>query len=53
YGVLRFFLEFFRGVTPPIFLGLTWNQVVSLIMVISSFALAVLIYTKLEDEKAN
>ncbi len=37
YGVLRFFLEFYRGVTPPIpGLGLTWNQVVSLLMIVLS-----------------
>ncbi len=31
YGSLRFALEFYRGVTPPIEgLGLTWNQVVAL-----------------------
>ncbi|SHK49147.1 prolipoprotein diacylglyceryl transferase [Thermocrinis minervae] len=40
YGLLRFFLEFYRGVTPPIeAIGLTWNQVVSILMVISSFLL--------------
>jgi len=37
YGVLRFFLEFYRGVTPPIeAIGLTWNQVVSLGMIVLS-----------------
>lgn len=40
YGVLRFFLEFYRGVTPPISgLGLTWNQLVSILMVVVSFIL--------------
>jgi phosphatidylglycerol:prolipoprotein diacylglycerol transferase len=40
YGALRFFLEFYRGITPPIEpIGLTWNQIVSLLMVLSSFAL--------------
>ncbi|RMH80134.1 MAG: prolipoprotein diacylglyceryl transferase [Acidobacteria bacterium] len=40
YGLLRFSLEFFRGVTPPIEgLGLTWNQLVSLGMVLVSLAL--------------
>jgi len=34
YGTERFFLEFLRGTTPPIpALGLTWNQVVSLLAV--------------------
>jgi phosphatidylglycerol:prolipoprotein diacylglycerol transferase len=40
YGAFRFFLEFYRGVSPPIEpIGLTWNQIVSLLMVLSSFAL--------------
>ncbi len=40
YGALRFFLEFYRSVTPPVEpIGLTWNQIVSLLMVLSSFAL--------------
>jgi len=40
YGAERFALEFYRGVTPPIEgLGLTWNQVVAILMVLSSFAL--------------
>ena len=40
YGSLRFTLEFYRGVTPPIEgIGLTWNQVVSLILILGSFAL--------------
>ncbi|MCX7760764.1 MAG: prolipoprotein diacylglyceryl transferase [Hydrogenothermaceae bacterium] len=35
YGLERFLLEFWRGVTPPIpGLGLTWNQIVTLGMVI-------------------
>ncbi len=34
YGAERFALEFYRGVTPPIEgLGLTWNQIASLLMV--------------------
>lgn len=34
YGTERFLLEFIRGVTPPIpGLGLTWNQIVCLIMI--------------------
>ncbi len=40
YGLLRFFLEFFRGVTPPIeSIGLTWNQLVSIGMIIISIFL--------------
>jgi phosphatidylglycerol:prolipoprotein diacylglycerol transferase len=35
YGALRFALEFYRGVTPPIGgLGITWNQVVALILIL-------------------
>ncbi len=40
YGAERFALEFYRGVTPPLpGIGLTWNQVVSVIMMISSLIL--------------
>ncbi len=40
YGAERFALEFYRGVTPPIpGLGLTWNQVVTLMMIVSAIAL--------------
>ena len=40
YGAERFFLEFYRGVTPPIpGLGLTWNQVVSLLLILGSISL--------------
>ncbi len=40
YGAERFVLEFYRGVTPPIpGLGLTWNQVVALLMIVISVAL--------------
>jgi len=40
YGGERFALEFYRGVTPPIpGLGLTWNQVVSLVMMGASLFL--------------
>ena len=40
YGSLRFTLEFYRGVTPPIAgIGLTWNQVVSLMLILGSVAL--------------
>ncbi len=35
YGLERFGLEFWRGVTPPLpVIGLTWNQIVSIGMVI-------------------
>lgn len=44
YGTQRFFLEFFRGVTPPIQpIGLTWNQVVSLILIFGSILLMFLL----------
>ena len=48
YGLFRFFLEFYRGVTPPIQpIGITWNQVVSILMMLSSLILmAVLIYER-------
>jgi len=40
YGTQRFLLEFLRGVTPPIGgIGLTWNQVVSIILILGSLAL--------------
>ncbi|WP_457639270.1 prolipoprotein diacylglyceryl transferase [Persephonella sp.] len=40
YGIERFLLEFWRGVTPPIpAVGITWNQVVSLGMILSGIAL--------------
>ena len=40
YGVERFALEFYRGVTPPIEgLGLTWNQIVSILLVAGSIVL--------------
>ncbi|WP_457626421.1 prolipoprotein diacylglyceryl transferase [Persephonella sp.] len=36
YGIERFLLEFWRGVTPPIpALGITWNQIVSIGMVVA------------------
>ncbi|WP_029522474.1 prolipoprotein diacylglyceryl transferase [Persephonella sp. KM09-Lau-8] len=34
YGFERFLLEFWRGVTPPLPIGLTWNQIVTLGMVV-------------------
>ncbi len=40
YGAERFALEFYRGVTPPIpGLGLTWNQVATLLMIIAAIVL--------------
>ncbi len=40
YGAERFVLEFYRGVTPTIQgVGLTWNQIVALLMVILSVLL--------------
>ncbi len=36
YGLERFLLEFMRGVTPPLpVIGITWNQVISLGMVVA------------------
>jgi phosphatidylglycerol:prolipoprotein diacylglycerol transferase len=36
YGLERFLLEFMRGVTPPLpIIGITWNQVISLGMVLA------------------
>ncbi len=52
YGLLRFFLEFYRGVTPPIEgLGLTWNQVVSVVMVVVSIALMLFLRMGARHEK--
>jgi phosphatidylglycerol:prolipoprotein diacylglycerol transferase len=54
YGIERFLLEFWRGVTPPIpGIGLTWNQIVSLGMVI--IGIGIFIYgfsTKRENHEA-
>ncbi len=47
YGMERFTLEFFRGVTPPIEqLGLTWNQVVSILLILTGISLMILLKTK-------
>ncbi len=44
YGALRFALEFYRGVTPPIEgIGLTWNQVVAVVLVFVGIALFVVL----------
>lgn len=42
YGILRFLLEFWRGVTPPIdFIGLTWNQIVAILLIVSGISINV------------
>lgn len=42
YGFLRFMLEFWRGVTPPLpYVGLTWNQIITLGMILIGTALFV------------
>jgi phosphatidylglycerol:prolipoprotein diacylglycerol transferase len=52
YGSLRFSLEFFRGVTPPIpGIGLTWNQLVALGMIIFSVVLALWLFKGKKHEK--
>ncbi|MEJ5339298.1 MAG: prolipoprotein diacylglyceryl transferase [Aquificaceae bacterium] len=52
YGILRFSLEFYRGVTPPIpGVGLTWNQVVALLMVFASVVLALWLLREKRHEK--
>ncbi len=50
YGSERFFLEFFRGVTPPIeSIGLTWNQLVSIIIILGSILLMFLLRKERES----
>ena len=40
YGLERFLLEFMRGVTPPLpVIGITWNQVVTLLMVFAGIGI--------------
>ncbi len=40
YGLERFLLEFWRGVTPPLpIINLTWNQIISLLMVSIGFVI--------------
>lgn len=52
YGLLRFFLEFFRGVTPPIAgIGLTWNQLVAISMMLFSLLLAMWLFWSQKHEK--
>ena len=51
YGIERFILEFFRNVTPPIeHIGLTWNQIVSLILI---FAGLVIFIWKIKNPKVE
>lgn len=52
YGSMRFFLEFFRGVTPPLEgVGLTWNQLVATSMVLLSAVLAFWLFRESRHEK--
>ncbi len=52
YGFLRFVLEFYRGVTPPIQgIGLTWNQLVALAMIVTSVVLALWLLREKAHEK--
>ncbi|MCS7196896.1 MAG: prolipoprotein diacylglyceryl transferase [Aquificaceae bacterium] len=52
YGLLRFSLELFRGVTPPIAgLGLTWNQLIALSLVFLSLILALWLLREKRHEK--
>jgi len=51
YGIERFLLEFWRGVTPPIpYIGITWNQVVSIGMVLFGIFLIFYFLKKGKDE---
>ena len=51
YGIQRFLLEFWRGVTPPIpVLGITWNQVVSIGMFLIGI---VLFFAGLKNKQAK
>ena len=44
YGAMRFALEFYRGVTPPIQgLGLTWNQLVAIALVAAGILLLIVL----------
>jgi phosphatidylglycerol:prolipoprotein diacylglycerol transferase len=53
YGILRFFLEFYRGVTPPIpEIGLTWNQLVSIGMIVISPLLMLALRTSKKVQSA-
>ena len=51
YGSLRFALEFYRGVTPPIeAIGLTWNQLVSIALVATGILLF-LVLRKMRNQR--
>ncbi|MDW8433767.1 MAG: prolipoprotein diacylglyceryl transferase [Aquificaceae bacterium] len=52
YGTLRFSLEFFRGVTPPLpVVGITWNQVIALLMIVLSVFLSLKLFKEAKREK--
>ncbi len=54
YGAERFFLEFLRNVTPPIEgIGLTWNQIVSIMMITVGIIILVFKYKNLKTEQLN
>ncbi len=51
YGFERFLLEFWRGVTPPLpGIGLTWNQIITLLMVIAGFGIIIYFMRKKPSE---
>ncbi len=52
-GLFRFIEEFYRGVTPPIpGIGLTWNQIVCIGMMIGSVVLWFILHKKPEEKHA-
>ncbi len=54
YGVERFFLEFLRNVTPPIDpIGLTWNQIISIFMIVAGIAIFFYRLKSVKVEKVN
>ncbi len=51
YGIERFLLEFWRGVTPPLpYIGLTWNQIITLFMVFAGIFM--ILFLRSRSEKA-
>jgi len=49
YGIERFLLEFWRGVTPPLpYIGLTWNQIITLMMVLLGIMLILYLRSRRE-----
>jgi phosphatidylglycerol:prolipoprotein diacylglycerol transferase len=52
YGLERFLLEFWRGVTPPLpIINLTWNQIITLLMIVAG--IVIFIYrSKVGQKKA-